>query len=196
MPRSANVWVDEASVAISRLTPSGQPINLTRKPDEPIDACLRRAAASVWKAESKQSRAAKSKDEATATLQDSHGAMVPPGTRNDAAWHNGGVLSIVLPGGSGAAAWTVLLNAPYVHSLQVPELPLVGQPVIALAELRFAAGASWAWQSDGCPDQILSRTNTYTPTAAEVGCTLRVSVTPSEPHFAHSRLPWCHSLPA
>ena len=169
------VWIDSEAVVLRFSSLSGKVINLNRKTDEGVETCLRRLAASVLKVEAKLSKQSKTKEEPKAALSSPTGASVPPGQRNDAAWQDGGRLSITLPGCAMATEWVVAVNTPFVASLMIPELPLVGHPVVALAELRFADGGVWTWTKDGT---VLGQGESYTPILSDVGCMLCVSVVP------------------
>ena len=182
MPTACRVWVDAEGVRVSLKSPCGQSINLNRKIEEPIGACLKRFCASVHKAEAKAgaaTAAGRPADAPTVELMAPHGRAVPPDTRNDEAWQHGGQLSITLPGWSAPAIWAIEMNPPYVASLMLPELAIVGHPVVALADLRFANGATWEWSTTDEPTVVLGRASTYLPATTDVARTLQVAVTPA-----------------
>ena len=169
-----SVWADE-SVALTLTSPSGKEINMQRKPDEPVSACLKRVQLSLAKAE-KKSGAVTNDSEASLLAPDGI-TPVPPETPNTTAWQHGGVLKVA------GVVWVVERDAPRVATLELPELPLVNFAVDALVELRFANDVTYEWSKVGPSSEVVvlqsSAASSYMPTAEDVGWTLRVTVTPS-----------------
>lgn len=193
MASVCSVWIESAAITLTLHLPSGQRINLSRKPDELLSACLKRTALSVQKAELKQQKQQQSsKFDAAASLLDRHGDHIPVDTvLNRDAWQHGYELRILVSA-ERSLAWTVERDPPFVASLTLPELALASFPVVALVDIRFAHDAMCEWskvdltgdamtvlQSDvlggsgACASSVA-----YTPTAADVGHTLVLTVTP------------------
>eukprot|EP00320_Phaeocystis_rex_P006589 CAMPEP_0119079918 /NCGR_PEP_ID=MMETSP1178-20130426/109706_1 /TAXON_ID=33656 /ORGANISM="unid sp, Strain CCMP2000" /LENGTH=244 /DNA_ID=CAMNT_0007062473 /DNA_START=62 /DNA_END=792 /DNA_ORIENTATION=+ len=193
-----SVWIDAETINLAFSSPSGQRINSSRKPNEMLAVCLKRVAISVSKAENKNKGAGK--DALSAWLVWPGGeSACPDDLPNHTAFRDGSTLhvSVVSAGGDAPVhSWLVERDAPFVASLVLPELPLVGFPVVAHAELRFASGATWEWSQGsaaGGKEITLSRltvargsrgelawrhSHSFVPTAAEAGCVLSVRVTP------------------
>uniref|UniRef100_A0A8C5QW83 2',5'-phosphodiesterase 12 n=1 Tax=Leptobrachium leishanense TaxID=445787 RepID=A0A8C5QW83_9ANUR len=193
----------EPKLTIS-LVLSGSLRQLQRDPGEPLGRALSRIAASAAKGLGKRRRGKEAAEEASSpgpqvSLWFS-GELVPEDEQNASAWRDGAVLQV------GETRYRVERNPPACTEVRLPGHIMAGFPVCPRLELDFSRPElcrfSWFRESaqaaevlDG--DQAPARERpkdeacsveweevgsqqVYTPGVAEIGCQLRLRVTPGD----------------
>ena len=202
-----------ASLQIQFMPATGAtgPRTLLRPCSEALDRSLSRLSAAATSKKPKKGAAAKvgpSESAAATALLDEYGAIIPLTTPVREAWAIAAWLSI------DTERRAVLFDPPEVAEVRIPAAPLIGIPLLALvstrscepAACRFewtrhapgddveggaslpveAAQAALAAEAPaaGAGGTVVGRSQSYIPTAEDIGAVLRVRAVPPAPSFA------------